>query len=645
MISVGFLSSVNLIAGAGILGNVGGVPFLSANTGLTANINSYTSQSVVGQFLTIVDTGYITVNVGASDFPALTDAIPTAYQSNLGTASMTDTILAEAANITGNGDIGKFEQVLSTSAGFVSTTNELIKSSLNANSTSYNTGYVNQNNIMTGGLSTWTVAFNALSQDLAQLGYLINLDNLGNLGSPAALLKQLYSLVGPITTISDTLTALGLVQDKVEALTSTSFTDSEQKIMYNAMVLITGNTLTQVLKSLKVTTAGISTMADLLNPVKIFPRSFVTFNTTTNNGVRAIYIDSQGTVNSLLVSELPPNVIGPVTGSTQSNLTTYNQLKKIIPPDQALANKAIQVALEQIKSIFNTTLGQLSVATAGLETNKGLDIINSLSEPLPANVAAFYKNTYASGTGTNGLLLLTDVIGTPSGWVFNSALANTVLVLDQMTIDGAFSNLTNSSNGVYTVMANAANGDYTTYDAFGNVYNTVIPVGNPGSGTYTGNTSSASIQAAFTSGLTPNLSANITIIVSNYSNSVTEANGYFNDMANQLQLEQTNLSKAGIVFANLIPNSSPTGLVTNLSNYGLDTAEGGAAYILESIANVQNQAGQAVISTMREARNQVKLSNAGIDTVIVVSDSYPEPQAQLSSGSYTVSEATSQKII
>lgn len=645
MASVGFLSSVNLIAGAGILGNVGGVAFLPANTGLTANINSYTSVNVVNQFLNIVNTGYITVNVGASSFPALTDAIPIAYQSNLGDASMTGTILTEAYNITGNGDLGKFEQVFAGSYGFVGSTNELIKSSLNANSASYKTGYINQDNIITGGLSTWSLAFIPLSQDLAQLGYLINLDNLNNLGSPAALLKQIYSLVGPIPALSDTLTASGISQDKVDSLSTSTFTDAEQKIMYNVMTLITGNTLEQVLKALKVTTVGLSTMADLLNPIKIFPRSYITFTTTTNNGIRAVYLDNAGTINSLLAVELPAGVLGPLNGNPQPNLTTYNQLKKIIPPDQALGNKAIQVALGQIKTIFNTSLSQLASATAGLETNKGLNIINELTEPLPANVAEFYKDTYAHGTGPDGLLYLADVIGTPSGWIHSPALVNTVTVLNQMTTAGAFGNLTNGSNGVYTVMAGTAAGNYTTFDIIGNVYNTVIPPGLPGSGSYTGNTSSESIQSAFDSGLTPNLVSNISIIVSAYSNSVSETTGYFNDMANQLQLEQINLSKAGISFANLVAGITPTGLVTSLSNYGVDTTKGGAAYILESIANIQNQAGQAVISTMREARNQVRLSNAGIDTVITVSSQYPEPQANLSSGSYTVSEATSQKII
>jgi hypothetical protein len=48
---------------------------------------------------------------------------------------------------------------------------------------------------------------------------------------------------------------------------------------------------------------------------------------------------------------------------------------------------------------------------------------------------------------------------------------------------------------------------------------------------------------------------------------------------------------------------------------------------------------------MREARNQLKLQLARVQTDIVVSDEVPEPQATLSSGQYTVPEAVAQKII
>ena len=106
-------------------------------------------------------------------------------------------------------------------------------------------------------------------------------------------------------------------------------------------------------------------------------------------------------------------------------MTTYNQLKKIIPADQALANKALQAGLEQIKNIFDATLPTLAGATVELESNVGLDAINALTQPLPANVIAYFTTTLATGSGVDGLLLLTDVLGSITGVNISAQLANT----------------------------------------------------------------------------------------------------------------------------------------------------------------------------------------------------------------------------
>jgi hypothetical protein len=79
--------------------------------------------------------------------------------------------------------------------------------------------------------------------------------------------------------------------------------------MYRAMTQITGSDLEQILTVLSVTTVGINTMADLLNPLKLFPNSFQSLTAPTAYGPRAIYVDQVGSVNSTLVQELPPYVI------------------------------------------------------------------------------------------------------------------------------------------------------------------------------------------------------------------------------------------------------------------------------------------------------------------------------------------------
>jgi hypothetical protein len=83
--------------------------------------------------------------------------------------------------------------------------------------------------------------------------------------------------------------------------------------MYQAMTQITGSDLNQILQILSVTTTGINTMADLLDPTKLFPNSFASLTVKTANGLRSIYENSNGAVNSKLVDDLPPYVLGATT--------------------------------------------------------------------------------------------------------------------------------------------------------------------------------------------------------------------------------------------------------------------------------------------------------------------------------------------
>ena len=319
--TIGILSSVNLIAGAGILGNVGGYP-IDANADLTNAISSYTATTVVERFLAIAASGYVDQNIVANTFPALTDAVPSAYQSNLGNATLTSTITTLNNNILGNGDIGIFEQVFNSAQAFISQTNQLIKTTINANSPTNTTGFTSQDNLSTGGISSITQAFAAFGADLAQLGFLIDLNNLNSIGSPAAVLQQLATVTNTTPALNTALLNVGIPESAVANPESTDFTDQQQRLIYVAMTQITGAELQQILQLLRITTPGLVTMADLLNPVKIFPRSYNTLTAPTANGLRGIYINTAGAVNSRLETELPASVLAPLTGNPLQNMPT-----------------------------------------------------------------------------------------------------------------------------------------------------------------------------------------------------------------------------------------------------------------------------------------------------------------------------------
>jgi hypothetical protein len=317
--TTGLISSVNLIAGAGILGNVGGYP-IAANAVMTSAINSYTSVPVVAQFLTIAQSGYVDQNIVANTFPALTDAVPLAYQGSLGNATMTGTVNYNNDLILGGGDIGKFDQVFTIAQSWVTQTNQLITTTLNANSINNTLGFTSQDNLSTGGMSSVSEAFGAFGTDLQQLGILINLANLNNFGSPVALLQQLATVASSTPALNTALLNSGIPESLIGDPINGTFTDQQQHLIYLAMTQITGTDLQQILNLLKVTTPGIETMADLLNPYKLFPRSFNTLTAPTANGLRGIYINTLGAVNTNLATELPPSVLAPLTGNPLQNM-------------------------------------------------------------------------------------------------------------------------------------------------------------------------------------------------------------------------------------------------------------------------------------------------------------------------------------
>jgi hypothetical protein len=301
------LTPLQLIAGAGLLQNQG----ISVSPELTASINAYSNTALMTAFFDALanDSGLATL--AANSVPAFSNSLPTAY-ANLGT-QMTTAISTQASADFGSGDISKFVQAVNLALSYTENTNLFINSAVNSQTYLGNT-FSSTNDSITGDITSINLSTTAFGSDLAQLGRLIDLRDLGNLGSPLALIQSVIKVTGNIPVLGLLLLAEGISEDIVLNLTSPtlSVADSVQKLMYQAMTKITGTDLAQILKVLGVTTPNIITMADLLNPVKIFPNSYLSLTVTTANGPRAVYIDSSGAVNSNLETELPAYVIGAV---------------------------------------------------------------------------------------------------------------------------------------------------------------------------------------------------------------------------------------------------------------------------------------------------------------------------------------------
>ena len=312
------LTPLQLNSTAGLLQNQG----LAPNAEFVAAVTAYNSTALISPFLTTIEhsTGNISANtiseletLAANNCAALSDSVPVGYATltvSTNPAGFTGLLTTTANTYMGNGDLSQFCQSLSISQGYADQTNIFVNSAVNSQTYLGNT-FTTMNNMITGSVTTINLNTTAFGSDLTNLGQLINLKNLNNLGSPLALVQQIYSITGTIPIVALAFTAAGVPQDVVLNLTNPAVTvaDSAQALMYRAMTQITGDNLTQILTVLGVTTVGIDTMADLLNPVKLFPNSFQSLTAPTKYGPVAIYINSAGSVNTNLKTELPPYVM------------------------------------------------------------------------------------------------------------------------------------------------------------------------------------------------------------------------------------------------------------------------------------------------------------------------------------------------
>jgi hypothetical protein len=276
----------------------------------------------------------------------------------------------------------------------------------------------------------------------------------------------------------------------------------------------------------------------------------------------------------------------------------YERLRVIIPADQALANKALQLALQQIKGIQNLDFDALGFTAAALQLNTDLPLINSLQQAVPPAVANVVTASVANGTGPEGKLVLGDVLGTASGYNIRQPLANVMTIINTIpTSDLALT---------YQVMANVIIGQYGPLNPSEGGSGPVIPAGLPGAGSYgSGNDAYANLCNI----------ANSTIsnLAVSYPTQIDSINSDWNLIANTVSNQNTNLVAATIDYANAVSSTTVVfSFGTSLEQYGQDSRPGGAAEYLTSIADIGNLYGQAIEAALREGRNIQVLDENGL---------------------------------
>jgi hypothetical protein len=627
---MGALSPSMAIAGAGLLPNppsdIGTA--LTANTQAVASAAAYANLSIVSQIADVLDDAYIAAfdanlanNISESTYNSISDITATTLPSladqpsagntaadlifNTGNVSaignvvlVSDVIAVNQSAILDANDLSRFCQVFMQSVGYISQANATLNSCRNADTLAqtFDPASGGMDVISTGGLNLVSTDLAALGQDFAAIGDLIDLGQLPNLGLPSALLARIVTVAGGVLPdISDMLIDSGIEQSRVTALDlgRNEFDANDERRAYRAMMAITGSALDTVKVILAVNLNSIRMMSQLLDPRQILPGSYTTLLCPTATGPLPIYIGTAA--NSKLLPVVQDSTTTAFTGEGATN--SYDVMSLIIPPDQALANKALARSLSQIKQVSNSTLAKLSVALASVQTNTGLGAIGNLTTPLPAAVTETYQSSLGNGTGANGQITLCDVIGVTTGFRITGAFANLTSLIGNLEDSGALDNITDSYANMSITLANLFAG------------------GTPPDG-------SATFDDSFTTNLIPSATTAVSSLVSQYPTDVENMSSNLDIIITSLVDQRTNQIAAEIDFGNLQANSRQATMswTTNLHDYGTDDTACGSGTFIEQVANTNSLSGQAVIASLREGRNIQQMQEAGMSLDTQLSD-------------------------
>lgn len=206
-------------------------------------------------------------------------------------------------------------------SSFVENSNKTIMSMTNSQDFLDGT-YSNMNDLISGDITGINLATSVFGRDLITSGKAINLSKISTFGLPSNLLATLQQYNCITKDVSLAILASGLQLDELNQLLSNinSATKEQERRLYGAFNLIVGDSLNDVLVTLNCKTRGVESLADLLNPQKLFPNSYQTLTVPVYNTTRAptnsktyYPIYSNGSTNGNLNSPLVVDQIGTQT--------------------------------------------------------------------------------------------------------------------------------------------------------------------------------------------------------------------------------------------------------------------------------------------------------------------------------------------
>ena len=131
------------------------------------------------------------------------------------------------------------------------------------------------NDLITGDITGVSQSTLYWGQDLISSGRAINLKTMSSFGLPSNLLKTLQANNALTQAVITGLLYSDLTTTEINNILTNQVipTPEQEKKMYSGFSAVLGNDLNDVLVPMNVQTKGLSSLADLLNPFKLFFRA------------------------------------------------------------------------------------------------------------------------------------------------------------------------------------------------------------------------------------------------------------------------------------------------------------------------------------------------------------------------------------
>jgi hypothetical protein len=577
-------------------------------SGLSTSLTTYTagtliSNTVLNKLTSAINLGFTAyptnlnqtnltnlLALGTGKIQALGNSKPATYTGTWGYNQAISRfgfirLIAYRAYLDGKGDSSlgttlgasqDFCQDFTTAYSFKNKTNHYINTFVNSKSFLQGV-YSTMNDLITADFSGVNTALLSWGQDLIKTGRAIDLATIDNFGLPSNLLKNLKKNNAITEPVTIGLVYAGLTTSEVanilDELVEPTVTQELQ--IYTAFNAVQNNDLTDVFIALNVQTTNLSSLADLLDPKKLFPNSYTSltvpkYNTTTAAANSKIYypIYKDGGVNLEIQNFIIPKII-----------------RGILPYNIALACTAFSTAMMQVKNIKNMKIEKVSQVVTNLEVTNDISV-NGTSIPVNvANVDTALANI-AKGSGPNGTFLMNDFFPSMTQLTYKLDRIQALVLRLQTTT------LTNIYNQMFTELS------------------------SPGVNT---NTNMATYIT--------NANNEITNIFNNAANSaaVTELNTLWNNLGTYLTNETTARTLAGLGYATTSTSTTQSiyGFMDGVNQFAVDTDPNQSAQVLEKIANRTTLGGQSLIALMREIRNANRLGLTGAELDNDISDQIP----------------------